>query len=109
MQQNQEIDLGERFLVRRCLGSGGMGIVYEAFDRAMAMRVAVKTLRLQDATAIYRFKKEFRALSEVTHPNLVSLYELVHEAPHLFFTMELVEGLDFLQHLTFGVQAAYGD
>ena len=92
----------ERFELLRRLGEGGMGIVYEALDRERNTRVALKTMHRLDALAIYRFKQEFRALSDVSHPNLVSLHELHSAAETLFFTMELVAGTDFLQFVRAG-------
>lgn len=76
-----------------------MGIVYEAVDRDRGHVVALKKLLGTDATAIYRLKSEFRALADVVHPNLVRLYELVGEDDEWFFTMELVDGIDFLQSI----------
>jgi serine/threonine protein kinase len=82
----------ERFAVVQRIGAGGMGVVYEAFDRERQERVALKTLREFDGGALYRFKQEFRSLSEILHPHLVPLYELVGEGDRWFFTMEFVEG-----------------
>lgn len=99
-QQDLELPATDRFSILRRLGAGGMGVVYEVLDRERDTRVALKTIRMVDAAAIYRFKNEFRALAGVTHPNLVALHDLVSEGEKIFFTMELVEGEDFLSHVT---------
>ncbi len=82
--------------VLRELGRGGMGVVYEAIDRARNAIVALKTVRQKDAAAIYRFKQEFRALAGLSHPNLIPLYELSVTGDEWFLTMPLIDGVDFL-------------
>jgi serine/threonine protein kinase/tetratricopeptide (TPR) repeat protein len=81
-----------------------MGVVFEAFDRERNARVALKTLkrlssRRAGAEALLRFKREFRALQDLHHRNLVTLGELISEGQQWFFTMELVEGSDFLAYV----------
>lgn len=88
----------DRFEIRERLGAGGFGVVYEAFDKERNAPVALKTLHNSDSEAIYRFKQEFRALADITHKNLASLYELICEDNIWFFTMELVRGKSFLKY-----------
>ncbi|HEX5058455.1 MAG TPA: serine/threonine-protein kinase, partial [Kofleriaceae bacterium] len=91
--------LADRFELRRRIGSGGMGEVYEAFDRDTAEVVALKTLAHADGDTVTRFKREFRALQSTSHPNLVGLRELIRDGDHWFLTMELVNGRHFLEHV----------
>jgi tetratricopeptide (TPR) repeat protein len=81
-----------RFVVRSVLGMGGMGAVYRTTDTRRAADVAVKVLSRVEAAGIYALKQEFRSLSNVRHPNLVSLHELYFDHGTWFFTMDLVEG-----------------
>jgi hypothetical protein len=98
-----------RFEVVRVLGEGGMGTVYEALDRERGAYVALKTLRDVHPDGRFRFKHEFRSLQGIHHPNLVSLGELLDEGGLLFFTMELVSGVHFLEHLRGGAGARPGE
>jgi serine/threonine protein kinase len=81
------------------LGEGGFGVVHAARDPETNQRVALKVLRHTDAGMLLRFKREFRAMADVLHPNLVRLGELASEGDVWYFTMELVEGRDLLSHV----------
>ena len=97
-QPHQPVMVG-RYEIVKLLGSGAMGIVYEAFDPRRGEHVALKTLRNPSARALSLFKREFRALSRITHPNLVALYELGRDHDQYFFTMELVRGSTLIKYL----------
>ena len=84
----------DRYSVRRQIGVGGMGIVYEVDDRTRHQIVALKTLLRWDAADMFRLKREFRSLADIAHANLASLYDLVVDERQCFFTMELVDGVD---------------
>jgi serine/threonine protein kinase/tetratricopeptide (TPR) repeat protein len=87
-----------RFRIVRMLGQGGMGEVYEAVDLALGTRVALKTVRLEQATnesALQRFRREILLARKIAHPNVCKVFELhvggIGDLP-LFLTMELLEG-----------------
>jgi len=86
----------DRFAVVRRIGAGGMGVVYEVWDREREAPFALKTLRSLSPRRLSLFKNEFRALRGLSHRNLVTLGELVKDRGHWFFTMELVVGEPFL-------------
>ncbi len=89
----QDFSGTERYEVRQRLGQGGMGVVYEAFDRRRERAVAMKVLRDPERGSLYRFKREFRAAADLLHPNLVRLFDLgVLPQGGFFFTMELLAG-----------------
>lgn len=92
----------DRFEVRGQLGKGGMGVVYRVWDREQQTEVALKRAAHPGQDGLYRLKREFRARAGLSHPNLIQLYELVAEDDSCFFTMELVEGLTFLQWIRAG-------
>jgi eukaryotic-like serine/threonine-protein kinase len=84
--------LGGRFVVGRVLGSGGMGIVHDAWDRQARRHVALKTLSRTGPALLYRFKLEFRLLADVVHPNLVRMHLLFEDRGRLCMVMELLRG-----------------
>ena len=92
----------ERFVLEGRLGEGGMGVVYRARDTESTLPVALKTMAYVEPSALLRFKNEFRALADISHPNVVQLYEMVSEGDHWFFTMELLDGVDFLRWVHHG-------
>ena len=94
-----DLDIRTRFDRRRVIGTGGMGTVYEAQDRATGQTVAIKVLTHLGPLELYLFKNEFRALADVMHPNLVGLHEFFNVDDEWFFSMDLVKGLPLLAWL----------
>jgi hypothetical protein len=76
-----------------------MGVVYEAFDTERRSNVALKVMRSVEGAALYRFKKEFRVLADLSHPNIVTLHELVATSNRWFLTMELINGTTFRDYV----------
>jgi len=93
---DQEFEGTDRFQVRRRLGAGAFGTVYEVWDHQERQRVALKLLRQMKPAFLLRFKREFRSLTNVkAHRNIVRLHELFGDQRQWFFTMEMVEGSNF--------------
>jgi len=90
--------LGDYRLIRE-LGRGGMGVVYEAVHVQRGNRAALKKLPRVDGAQLYRFKREFRSAADIRHPNLIGLHSLESDGAQWFFTMDLVEGTDFLDYV----------
>ncbi len=93
----------ERFEIVSRLGAGGMGVVYRAYDHRRGAPIALKTLHRLDPASILRLKQEFRTIAHVAHPNLVTLHELVSEGELWFFTMDLLDGVSFLDWVRQGL------
>ncbi|MCA9680340.1 MAG: serine/threonine protein kinase, partial [Myxococcales bacterium] len=92
------VDAG-RFDLRDRLGAGAVGEVFRVHDRERECDVALKTVRAPSGRELYRFKREFRALADLAHPNLVQLHELYVVDDQWMFTMELVDGTPLLDRV----------
>ncbi|HKP64726.1 MAG TPA: protein kinase [Polyangiales bacterium] len=92
-------DIGSRYESLRLLGRGGAGEVHLARDRETGGLVALKKLLHVDPKSVMRLKREFRALADVRHRNLVELYELEASDDGWFLAMEYVDGSDLLAHV----------
>ncbi|MFQ5720410.1 MAG: protein kinase [Acidobacteriota bacterium] len=81
--------------IRGRLGSGGMGVVYRAWDARLNRNVAIKTLwpeLAMESEARERFLREARAAAAISHPNVTQIYDIGEDGGDVFFAMELVEG-----------------
>ena len=79
----------------RLIGKGGMGEVYEGFDRTLQRKVAVKVIhkkRLSHDRQRKRFLREAQILSQLDHPNICRVHNYLHEASQDYLILELVEG-----------------
>src|ERR1700744_1803880 len=85
-----------RFELRGTLGSGGAGTVYRALDHQRRREGALELLLHASGRDLFRFKREFRSLADITHPGLIQLLELHADGGDWYFTMELVEGVSFI-------------
>jgi eukaryotic-like serine/threonine-protein kinase len=85
-----------RYNILSLLGRGATSLVYKAFDVEQNLTVALKSIRFPEYDDIYRVKQEFRFFRDFYHHNLVSLYDLYVEDEVCFYTMEFIDGLDFV-------------
>src|SRR5881409_373615 len=92
-----DIDKLGKYEIRRELGRGAMGVVYEGYDPLIKRSVALKTIRSDrlvgddSANVIARFRREAQAAGRLSHPNIVSIYDFGEEGGIWFIAMEFVK------------------
>ena len=94
-----------RFDIRRSLGAGGMGEIFEAYDTDLHRTVAIKVLaskHIEDETMKQRFLREARMASQLNHPNIATIYEIGEAAGNPYIVMEYVEGETLADRLVNG-------
>ena len=90
-----ETILGSRYEIIRKIGDGGMAFVYEAKDRLLNRIVAVKVLRpefVDDEEFLAKFKREAEAVANISHPNIVNVYDVGCDGKVNYIVMEYVDG-----------------
>ncbi len=111
LSQTQEIadslvgQIISHYRILGSLGSGGMGVVYEAEDLRLGRHVAIKLLQeseLSKSKLLARFETEARAISSLNHPNICTLYEVEEYQNKPVIVMELLEGETLEQRLKAG-------
>ncbi len=97
MDDAKLVSLG-KYEIRGTLGRGAMGTVYEGWDPAIARKVAIKTVRIPDASdaeaqeELARFRREAQAAGRLNHPNIVGVFDYGETAELAYIVMEFVDG-----------------
>lgn len=85
-----------RYEIIEELGKGSMGVVYKAYDPQIDRAIALKVLREDRVTSeafVQRFQKEAKAIGRLSHPNIVTIYDVGEDHGTIFIAMELLEGI----------------
>lgn len=102
MDQNIGKMLDNRYELLEVIGSGGMSVVYKAKCHRLNRMVAVKILRsefLEDADFRRRFRDESQAVAMLSHPNIVSVYDVSRSGDMEYIVMELIDGITLKQYM----------
>lgn len=89
--------LNNRYQLLQPIGSGGMAVVYKAIDQMLERSVAVKILRedySSDEEFRERFKQEAKAAANLSHPNIVTVYDFGLDNDRVFIVIEFIDGTD---------------
>src|SRR5262245_58761807 len=82
-----------KYQIMRLLGRGGMGSVYEGEDTVLRRTVAVKVLpkkRLSKPAVVERFLREAQVAGRLNHPNIITIYDVVHDESGCYIVMEVL-------------------
>ena len=96
-EERQRIGPRGRYQIDAQIGRGAMGIVHRGHDDVLERDIAIKELPEHlagDEELMSRFQQEARALARLTHPNIVQVYDFLHEANQAYIAMELVAGVE---------------
>ena len=91
-----------RYKVKKVIGTGGMAVVFEAYDMLKNRPVAVKMLKdeiAKDVQAVKRFINESKAVAMLSHPNIVNIYDVSVKDDLKYIVMELVEGITLKNYM----------
>jgi eukaryotic-like serine/threonine-protein kinase len=110
-------DIGNlgKYEVRREIGRGAMGVVYEGYDPMIKRVVALKTIRADQltgeasATVIARFRREAQAAGRLSHPNIVPIYDFGEDNGVWFIAMEFVKGRELKEYFEANERFAVAD
>jgi len=104
-----------KYEIRRELGRGAMGVVYEAFDPLIKRSVALKTIRTdqlqgeEGQNAIARFRHEAQAAGRLAHPNIVAIHDFGEEGGVWYIAMEFMKGRELKDYFQANERFAAGD
>ncbi|MEO8097604.1 MAG: protein kinase [Acidobacteriota bacterium] len=109
MEQGRSLEpgdvLADRFEIVRFIGRGGMGAVFEAFDRKLQEPVAIKTIAPEfahDPILLERFQREVQLARRITHPNVCRIHDFGEHNGTPYLTMELLDGVTLPESLERG-------
>ena len=94
--------LDDRYEILEVIGTGGMAVVYKAMCHRLNRYVAVKILRdelANDEEFRKRFQTEAQAVAMLSHPNIVSVYDVSHSDGVEYIVMELIEGVTLMHRI----------
>lgn len=97
MEKMDKKIINQRYKIDRKIGTGGMADVFEAYDTSLSRKVAIKMLHpqfAQEKDFIERFKREAQSAANLSHPNIVNVYDWGKENNSYFIVMEFIKGSD---------------